>query len=52
MAVFRLSPKLFPIETDNDLELPTPFGRQIAKAFDANTARQATFDGSFDEVGR
>ena len=44
-----MSPKLFRIETE-DLELPAPFGRQIAKAFDANTAGQATFDDSFDKV--
>jgi hypothetical protein len=46
MAVCRLSPKLFRIETE-DLVLPTPFGQQIAKAFGANTAGQATFDGGF-----
>jgi hypothetical protein len=32
--------------------LPTSFERQIPKAFDSNTAGQATFRGSFDEVGR
>jgi hypothetical protein len=46
MAVCRLSPKLFRIETE-DLELPAPFGQQIAKAFDASSAGQATFDGGF-----
>ena len=47
-GVFRLSPKLFRIETE-DLELLAPFGGQIAEAFDADAAGQATFDGRFDQ---
>ena len=45
-----MSPELFRIETE-DLELPTPFGRQIAKTFDPNAAGQATFNGRFDKIG-
>ena len=33
------------------LELPIPFGRQIAKPLDADAAGQATFHCGFDKVG-
>jgi len=33
------------------LELPIPFGRQIAMPFDADAAGQATFHCGLDKVG-
>ena len=46
-----MSLKLLRIEPEH-LELLAPFGRQIAEAFDANAAGQATFDGRFDNIRR
>ena len=42
--------RLFRIETE-DLELPAPFRRRIAKPFHADAAGQATFYGCLDKVG-
>jgi hypothetical protein len=50
-GVFRLSPKLFRVETE-DLELLAPFGGQIAETLDADAAGQAAFDGCFDQIRR
>jgi hypothetical protein len=47
----QIEPEAVVIET-KDLELPVPLGRQIAEAFDADAAGQATFDGGFDKIGR
>ena len=43
-ALFRTESKRF--------ELPAPFGWRIAEPLDTNAARQATFNGRFDKVGR
>jgi hypothetical protein len=34
------------------LELPAPFSQRIAEPLDADAAGKATFDGSFDQIGR
>jgi hypothetical protein len=47
----RLNPELFRIETKG-LELPAPFGWQIAETLDADAAGQAAFDGGFAEIRR
>jgi len=48
---FRLSPKLFRVETE-DPELLAPFSGQVAETLDPDAAGQAAFDGRFDEIRR
>jgi hypothetical protein len=43
--------QLFRIESEY-LELPAPFGRQIAETLDADAAGPATFHGSLNEIRR
>jgi hypothetical protein len=47
--VLRAGPRLLRIQSER-LELPAPFGWRIAQPFDADTARQPTFDRCLNEV--